>query len=132
MKKLTLIRVEKSEQGLIGVLLVDGVVECFTLQPDPDDKHFSIPVGNYLCKRFHGKKWQDTFEIVVKGHTALLFHSGNVEENTEGCVLLGESVGYLGGKRAVLVSGKAFFDFMARMNNDQECNLIIKDCYASL
>jgi hypothetical protein len=129
MKKLHIIRVEKSQAGLIGVLLITSVVECFTLQPDPLDVHFSIPAGYYQCKRFHGSKWKDTFEILVSGHTSLLFHSGNVEANTEGCVLLGEEVGYLNGQRAVLASGKAFEGFMTKMGTDQECSLLIEDKY---
>lgn len=128
MKHLRITRVERSEDGLIGVLTIDGRADCFTLQPDEQDQHFSIPVGNYLCKRFHGKKWQDTFEIVVPGHTALLFHSGNVEENTEGCILLGQTVGSLNGKRAVLNSQWALGEFMKKMGDDQECNLVIQDC----
>jgi len=128
MKHVRIVRIEKSEDGIIGVLSIDGKVDCFTMQPDETDKHFSIPVGNYLCRRFHGRKWQDTFEVVVPGHTALLFHSGNFEEDTEGCILLGEEVGELNGRRAVLVSGKAFVEFMKKMGNDQEFNLVIIDC----
>jgi len=128
MKHVRIVRVERSEDGIIGVLTIDGKADCLTMQPDERDQHFSIPVGSYLCKRFHGKRWQDTFEIVVPGHTALLFHSGNRESDTEGCILLGEEVGELGGKRAVLASGKAFSEFMKKMGDDQEFNLVIQDC----
>ena len=129
MKRLRIVRVESTEQGLLGVLTIDGQLTCLTMQPDPADVHFSIPAGSYECRRFHGKKWQDTFEIKVKGHTALLFHSGNVEDNSEGCILLGEQVGELNGKRAVLASGKAFCDFMKKMGDDQEASLFIVDCF---
>jgi hypothetical protein len=127
MKKVNIVRLESSEAGLLGVLLIDGVVDCFTLQPDKTDTHFSIPAGSYLCKRFHGTKYKDTFEIVVPGHSALLFHAGNVEDQSEGCILLGESVGYLNGNRAVLSSGVAFSDFMMKMGFEQEFNLFIED-----
>jgi len=129
MKKLRIVRLEKSEEGLIGILLIDGKVDCFTLQPDENDVHFSIPVGNYLCKRFHGKKWIDTFEILVKGHTSLLFHALNTEDQSEGCIGLGETVGYLGSKRAIFSSGKAFFDFMSKLKDETELNLVIVDCF---
>lgn len=128
MKHLKIHRVERSEDGLIGVLTIDGKADCLTMQPDERDAHFSIPEGSYLCKRFHGKKYPDTFEILVPGHTALLFHAGNRETDSEGCILLGEEVGELGGKRAVLASGKAFCEFMKKMGNDQEFNLVIEDC----
>lgn len=129
MKKARLIRVENSAAGLIGVLVIDGLVECFTLQPDPSDAHFSIPPGRYSCRRFRGRKYPDTFEVVVPGHTALLFHAGNVEDDSEGCILLGKEVGLLNGRRAVLASAKAFGGFMARMGTDREFDLIIQDYY---
>ena len=127
MKSVRIVRLENTTQGTIGVLVINGLVECWTMQPDSSDTHFHIPSGSYVCKRFHGQKWQDTFEIVVKGHTALLFHAGNTEEDTQGCVLLGEDVGYLNGKRAVLASGKAFCEFMKKMDNEQEFNLFVQD-----
>jgi hypothetical protein len=128
MKKLNLIRVETSEQGLLGVLLIDGVLEFVTLQPDSTDKHFCIPAGHYRCKRFHGTKWPDTFEIIVPGHTALLFHILNLEDESEGCIGLGLKTGYINGKRAILESGTAFGQFMKIMGDDQDCILIIEDC----
>ncbi|MFA7520450.1 DUF5675 family protein [Shewanella sp.] len=128
MKHIRIVRVEKSEDGLIGVLTIDGKALCFTLQPDPTDIHFSIPAGNYLCKRFHGAKWKDTFEIIVAGHKDLLFHILNVENESKGCIGLGEQIGELNGKRAILASGVAFSSFMKIMGNDQECNLVIVDC----
>lgn len=127
MKTLRILRLEESINGYIGVLLIDGEISCFTLQPDAKDIHFQIPQGSYLCRRFHGTKYPDTFEVVVPGHTALLFHSGNTEYDTQGCILLGESVGYLKGVRAVLTSGTAFCEFMDTMGSDQEANLFIED-----
>ena len=128
MKVVRIIRVERTLAGYIGVLTIDGLADCFIMMPDPADMHFSIPVGSYFCRRFHGKRWQDTFEIVVPGHTALLFHAGNTEQDTEGCILLGEEVGELKGRRAVLASGKAFAEFMRKMGEDKEFNLFIEDC----
>ena len=128
MKYLRIARIERSEDGLIGVLTIDGKADCFTLQRDEQDQHYSIPVGSYQCKRFHGTKWKDTFEIIVRGHSDLLFHSGNLETDGVGCIILGEQVGELNGKRAVLVSGMAFSEFMKKMGTDQECNLVIQDC----
>ena len=129
MKRVRIARVENSEQGLVGVLLIDGKADCFTLQPDPTDKHFSIPSGCYLCKRFHGYKYKDTFEIIVRGHKDLLFHPLNTEDQTEGCIGLGEEIGELDGKRAILSSGRAFSDFMRKMGEDREFNLSIEDCF---
>lgn len=128
MKHARIVRLERTEDGIIGVLTLDGIIECYTLQPDEKDIHFSIPVGNYLCQRFHGKKYPDTFEIVVPGHTALLFHILNREDESEGCVGLGKMVGHINGKRAILGSRDAFTEFMRKMGTDQEFNLVMIDC----
>lgn len=126
MKELKIVRLEETEQGTIGVLLIDGLVHSFTLEPDSGDKKKSqIPLGPYHVQRFHGKKWKDTFEIVVPEHTAVLFHSGNTEEHTQMCVLLGEKEGWLRGSRAILESGAAFESFMKIMGSDKEAKLFI-------
>ena len=97
MRIVELLRLEKSSQGLIGILRIDGVVFCFTLEKDDT----FLKQGCYHCKRFSGTKWPDTFEIVVPGHTAVLFHSLNVETETQGCVGIASTVGYLNGVRAI-------------------------------
>lgn len=114
-KTAELVRLEKSEQGLIGVLKINGAVFCMTLEPDTT---FLKP-GCYHCERFHGAKWPDTFEIKVPGHTAVLFHAGNVEADTKGCVLLGSSAGKLKGERAVLNSGQTFRLFLEEFKGEQ-------------
>lgn len=131
-----IVHLEQSEQGALGALLFDGEIFCFTLQPDINDpKRFYIPPGEYICRRFHGVKWPDTFEIVrpgtngVDGHTDLLFHAGNAETDSLGCILLGSSVFKLKGFRAVSNSGltfKLFLDYTKKVN---EFPLKIVDCY---
>jgi hypothetical protein len=123
-----ILRVEESEQGALGVLIIDGVIFCFTLEPDRNEKgKLYIPQGVYHCQRFHGTKWPDTFEIQVPGHTAVLFHSGNTESDTLGCVLLGATTGKLKGARAVLNSGQTFKDFLAVTASLKEFGLFIED-----
>lgn len=122
-----IIRVEMSSQGALGVLVLDNEAFCCTLQPDWNDPEwFCIPDGDYTCKRFHGKKWPDTFEIMVMGHTALLFHAGNTEADTEGCILLGASFGKLKGNRAVLNSGTTFREFLTRTQSLHSFTLSIR------
>ena len=60
-----------------------------------------------------------------------MFHSGNTEYHTEGCVLLGQYPGKLGENRAVLNSGATFKRFMERMKNHEEFDLEIVDLYSS-
>jgi len=127
---INLFRLEQTDQGALGALVLDGQCFCSFLMPDAGDPNrFQIPEGQYKCKRFHGTTWKDTFEIVVEGHTALLFHSGNVEAHSMGCVLLGQYPGKLKGQRAVLNSGVTFKEFMRRLENVKEFDLSIIDCY---
>jgi hypothetical protein len=80
-----------------------------------------IPPGRYRCVRgahsLDGVHKFDTFEITgVEGHTGLLFHPGNTELDSKGCVCLGTTFGELqvGGQLldAVLGSRDAFGIFM--------------------
>jgi hypothetical protein len=131
--KASIVRLEHSLQGELGALLFDGVIFCFTLQPDSlDTLRFHIPEGNYIAKRFHGTKWPNTFEIVgegTKGHSALLFHAGNTEVDSLGCTLLGSSVGKLKGYRAVSNSGLTFKLFLEFTKNVDSFPLKIIDCF---
>jgi len=129
--RIRIVRLEMSKQGALGVLLMDDVIFCFTLEPDITEKRkLYIQQGVYHCQRFHGTRWKDTFEILVPGHTVVLFHAGNTEADTRGCILLGATVGKLKGNRAVLNSGISFSSFMKKMGDDQEAVLFIEDRYA--
>lgn len=127
---ITIIRDEQTEQGALGKLYIEDDYFCETLQPDEAEaKKFYIPEGMYKCKRFSGFKWKNTFEIIVEGHTALLFHSGNVEADSLGCILLGSERGKLKGNRAVLNSGNTFKKFMDKLKYVEEFDLYITDQY---
>jgi hypothetical protein len=128
--RVRLVRLEQTDQGALGVLLLNNEIFCFTLEPDANEKgKLYIKQGVYHCQRFHGTKWPNTFEIVVPGHTAVLFHAGNTEADTLGCVLLGATTGKLKGYRAVLNSGATFREFMARMDGLNGFPLFVEDRY---
>jgi len=126
-----LIRVEESQQGALGVYLLDDEVFCCTLEPDASDptKGHIMP-GVYDCVRFHGTKWPNTFEILVPGHTAVLHHAGNVEADTLMCVLMGSSFGKLKGQRAVLNSGNTFKEYLERTKNLNKYTLFVQNCFS--
>ena len=56
----------------------------------------------------------ETFEVLgVEGHTGLLFHWGNFNRDSEGCILTGEEdFTSDSGERMVTASRKAFAEFM--------------------
>jgi len=111
--------VEPSQQGNIGILLIDGHSFCWTMTRDYTDEGYAIPEGLYLYKRATSNTYGDTFEIIVEGHTLLYFHTLNTENQSKGCVGLGEYPGKLNGKRAVLNSGNTIERFMKEMKGVQ-------------
>jgi hypothetical protein len=130
MHAVKIVRLEESSEGALGALLLYGRYFCSTLEPDDKDpERFQIPAGVYECKRFHGAKWKDTFEIIVPGHYAVLFHAGNVEKESLGCVLLGQYPGKLNNQRAILNSGATFKQFMAILGELEDFILEIIECY---
>lgn len=96
----------------------------------------AIPVGEYHCVRVTSPTFGETFEITgVPGRSKILFHWGNTEEDTEGCVLLGMTFGALvvvdedkrvaTPKLAVLQSKLAFDQFMRDLDGVNEFKLLV-------
>ena len=124
MKLGRLVRLEKTTEGFIGDLLIDGRVVCRTLERDDT----FIKPGCYCCDRYHSAKYPDTFEIKVPGHTKVLFHALNTEDETEGCVGDGSEIGYDSkGRRAILEARDAMVDFMKAMGKDLCFTLFVED-----
>jgi hypothetical protein len=133
MRILELIRLEETRQGTIGILKIDKEVFCFTLEPTDrlnERNRSSIPAQQYICHPHVSQKFGETWMIEdVPGRYAVLFHAGNTAEDTEGCILLGSTVGKLKGKRAVLNSGYTFNEFKMRLANDTVAHLTIQTLY---
>jgi len=129
--KASLIRLEKSDQGTVGVLRLDGQAFCCTLEP-PDRGNRQniscIPCGKYTAIRKVSPKYGDTFEITgIPNRSHVLFHAGNLVKHTKGCVLLGQYFGKLKGNRAVLNSGHTFQAFMEQVEDASSFELEIKE-----
>lgn len=125
------IRVEQGEEGTFGVLKLNGQAYCVTLEPPQrgNAQNIScIPAGEYHCKRVSSPRFGETFEIMdVPGRSHILFHAGNVVDDTSGCVLLGRHFGRLGDVRAVLDSGATFSDFLCQCKGDNDFPLVIRE-----
>jgi hypothetical protein len=141
--ELTLKRVSMTDDGVIGVLLSGTYPVCLTLEEEWRDnaKGIScIPEGSYLCKRTITPKHGETFEVmnVPGGRTAILFHSGNTESDTQGCILTGmeysfidavdEESGIKEKQIAVLRSREAFKLFMEACERKETFALHVKWC----
>lgn len=126
-----LIRLEKGSAGLFGVLCLAGAVFCLTLeQQDRENREnvSCIPVGRYVCQRVLSPRFGETFEIMdVPNRSHILFHKGNVVEDTRGCVLLGQRSGSLRGQRAILDSDQAVKEFLSRCAGRDTFSLVVRE-----
>lgn len=95
----------------LGVLTTDRGHTCFILEPPWLDNAANvscIPAGTYHCTirkspRFGPRYWlRDT-----SPRTFILAHPGNTTKHTLGCLLPGKRLGWINGRRAVLLSRRA-------------------------
>ena len=133
-KIVELIRLEENyEHGTFGVVKINKEVFCVDLEPRDEENATnisSIPAQQYVCKRVMSPRFGETFEIMdVPDRFNVLFHSGNTDDNTLGCILLAQYFGKLKGNRAVLNSGNTFKAFMKVMQKQDVFHLTIREVY---
>ena len=128
-KYFTIIRSPSTEDGTFGMMLDDMIPFCLTLERqwlNNKTGESCIPDGNYACKRVNSPKFGNTFEVTnVSNRSHILFHKGNLMDDSHGCIILGEQFEPLNRKNAVLASGKAFTEFIERTKNIDEFKLFI-------
>lgn len=117
---LTLIRSSFKATGIFGALYetITGKPPLFyTLEhayPMGDIFGPKLPAGIYVCKLgWHQLEGMSapfkTYEITgVAGHSGILFHAGNWNHDSDGCILLGISQG----EEMIYQSRSAFEQFM--------------------
>jgi hypothetical protein len=100
MKTAILRRVVESGAGTFGVLIIDGLPCCVTLEHpwQHNEQNIScIPPGNYTLKRYESEVHGSTWQIQpVPGRGTILFHGGNTLLDSKGCVIVGSSYGTIG------------------------------------
>ena len=118
MRIFNLIRITEINDGTFGVFLDDRIPFAVTVErPWLNNQRLisCIPVGSYTCFRVNSPKFGNTFEVIaVAGRTEILFHKGNVDDDSHGCIIIGEQFESLGGKIAVIASEKGFGEFLDR------------------
>lgn len=141
MKKVTIERILPSIHGTFGTLSVDGY-QFFTLEEELKGNavgQSAIPNGVYPLRRTtYFRYGYPTYEVAdVPGRSRILIHPGNTEEDTQGCILLGLTLGFLvvdrdeedgkaNKKLAVLKSRAAFEKFMALMEGVDTATIEIR------
>lgn len=123
-----LVRVAVEDEGAFGVLKENGLPFCVTLERTFENNQIVIPPGLYKCRRtqFYGGNYV-TFEVLVPGHSRVLFHIGNSELESRGCILLGRMYGPVSNTWGILESRLAFKDFMKRCEKRQEVSLEVRE-----
>lgn len=83
----------------------------------------AVPVGTYTCERRRSPKFgYDLFILLdVPGHTYIEMHIGNVNSDSDGCILLGT---YLG-TNCILDSRIAFNKFMSLQTGIDQFQMVI-------
>jgi len=106
--KLQVVRTQFGKDATNGMLFIDGVFECYTLEDQYQAvkvmHETSIPEGTYDIKfrkvgGFHSKytaKYKNAHYGMlwlqdVPGFEYILIHTGNTDEHTSGCLIVGES-----------------------------------------
>ena len=88
-----------------------------------------IPEGTYRCDFMEcssSGKYRRVWHVQdVVGRTEILFHAGNLIEDSLGCILVGLSHGYLSGREAVLSSRKGL-DEMRKHIGENSFTLIVE------
>lgn len=110
-----LVRVAVREEGAFGVLKYLGLPFALTLERTLTGGQVVIPPGDCECRRtrYH-KGGYETFEVPVAGHNRVLFHVGNVEDDSAGCILVGLQFGQVQGRPGVQLSRLGFQQFMRK------------------
>ena len=106
--KLTVVRTQFGTDATNGLLFIDGVFECYTLEDQYQAvkvmHETCIPEGTYDIKfrkegGFHSKysaRYKNAHYGMlhlqdVPNFTYILIHAGNTDEHTSGCLIVGET-----------------------------------------
>lgn len=127
---LTLRRIKFHADGIFGQLLYDNNIIAITLEHAYrcfSDWIPKIPIGNYPCVRgMHRLENMtedfETFEIKnISNCTGILFHIGNYNRDSHGCVLLGKAID----GNMITNSKETFENFMDMLKGINQFELII-------
>ena len=104
---LTLNRKWFTDKSTVGELSIDGKFECYTLEDCVRNEKIqnitAIPYGMYEVAVTFSNRFQKPMPqlLNVPGFQGIRIHSGNKAEDTEGCILVGQSKtpDFIGGSR---------------------------------
>lgn len=132
-------RVASTRYGTFGVLIDENNIPFVVTLERPwiDNKkgESCIPAGTYKCIRCRkspdygyqdSPKFGDVFQVYnVPGREKILIHRGNIEDDTHGCILIGEMFDPVSKKPGIASSAIGFHEFMDRLVQEDEFTLRI-------
>ena len=92
---LRIIREPSTAAATLGILLIDGVFTCWTLEdvvrPVKIPGETAIPAGRYDVRLSLSQRFQKVLPelLAVQGYSGIRVHAGNGAGDTQGCVLVG-------------------------------------------
>jgi hypothetical protein len=115
-----------------GVLVRDdGIPFALTLERPWLDNQRSVScinTGTYAALRHKSPRFGETFWLQdVSGRSEILLHKGNIDDDTHGCILVGEQFNPVMGEDGITASKAGFDEFMALQRGCDEFSLTVKD-----
>lgn len=133
--KLILSRREFRDDGIFGELKNERFDHLFVTLEHSFERVPAVPPGVYVCKKdtrslpSNPDEFFETFEVTdVPGRTGILFHVGNYQDDSAGCILVGKGIGAKSnGGKMITDSRKAFKEFMELLKEKSEFTLVIEE-----
>lgn len=120
----------RRDEGAFGVLFdaLGKEFAVFLMRTFGVENSIVVGPGTYKCpKDFYQHGGYPTFGIPVPGHSRILFHKLNFEEESQGCIGIGESFEIIDGKYGIAQSGKGFTEFWDKYKSWAEIEFILKE-----
>ena len=142
MKVFTLKSFASTKEGTFGVLFEPNkegelLPFCLTLERrwlNNEKGKSCIPrPSENLCKRVLSPHFGDTFEVICPPREKVLCHKGNLDDDSHGCIILGEMYAMIydkmwgGFSPGLAASGAGFGEFMQKLKGEQEFKLVIQE-----
>ena len=130
MKTVNLTRVERTDKHTLGIITIDGKWICNTLElpwKDNERNVSCIPVGEYRGVKYISQKFGVTILLDVQDRFGILFHAGNVTEDTEGCIMPFTHFKRDGLEVYTQFSQNKMDDFLIELEDVSEITLVVKD-----
>ncbi len=119
--KLKLIRDQRGADHTYGKLYINDNYFCETIEDEERAQKVmhetAIPKGTYRVILNFSNRFQQRMPLLlnVPNFSGIRIHSGNTDDDSSGCVILGRTRGRLKGQPAVLESRVVFNELMVRL-----------------